>query len=153
ILGLGLCIQTEAAVFIGAHPDDVELFMGRSASVDVYTNNPTVFIVITAGDAGNMASVGPNSKGIPYYRARLRGHEAAVRFWKGLNGLPVPATVYSTELVGTKNIEKATFGNIVLYNLNLPDGGPVGLTELLNGSISRLADVQGINNFSSSELK
>src|SRR5690606_26621892 len=136
ILGLGLCIQTEAAVFIGAHPDDVELFMGRSASVDVYTNNPTVFIVITAGDAGNMASVGPNSKGIPYYRARLRGHEAAVRFWKGLNGLPVPATVYSTELVGTKNIEKATFGNIVLYNLNLPDGGPVGLTELLNGSIS-----------------
>lgn len=154
-------LSAHAAVFFGAHPDDIELFMNRNASTDVYVNSPTVFVLTTAGDGGNGGG-GYNSHGTPYYRARLAGHEYALRFWQSLNGQPVAQVSYSRETIAGKSIEKATFGNVVIYNLNLPDGnmdgsgfsttGSQSLAKLRAGLISQIVSVDN-NSYTLAQLK
>ena len=161
IFSLSLSVQANAAAFIAAHPDDIELFMNRNVANDLAAGAFSVFIVTTAGDAGN-GNQGPNAHGVPYYRARLRGHEAAIRFLHGISTNPLPKTSYGTEVVGRHKIEKASFGNAVIYNLNLPDGGDgsgydstghQSLRRLLDGQIATITSVDGKNTYNLSELK
>ena len=140
---------THAAVYIAAHPDDIELFMGKNAALDLTAGKPTVFVLLTAGDSG--CGDGPINKPKPYYRARLDGHERAIRFWMGLAGQPVPQTINIYETVNSKNIEKHVIGNVIIYNLNLPDGNVDGLgfnvtgyqslKKLYSGQIEKISTV------------
>lgn len=159
---LSVSLNASAAAFIVAHPDDIELFMNRNAANDIVSGAQSVFIVTTAGDAGS-GNKGWNLHGIPYYRARLAGHEAALRFLQGTNGNALEKTRYSTEVIGQYAIEKASFGNVVIYNLNLPDGNVDGggysstgyqsLRRLLDGRIATITSVDGKNTYSLSALK
>jgi LmbE family N-acetylglucosaminyl deacetylase len=159
---LSVSLNVSAAAFIVAHPDDIELFMNRNVAGDLAAGAHSVFIVTTAGDAGN-GNKGLNLHGVPYYRARLNGHEAALRFLQGSNGNALEKTRYSTEVIGQYAIEKASFGNVVIYNLNLPDGnmdgsgfsgtGNQSLRRLLDGRIATIASVDGKNTYTLSGLK
>jgi len=151
-----------SAVFVGAHPDDIQLFMNKNVSVDIYGGHPTVLVLLTAGDAGNGNS-GINSHGIPYYRARLNAHESSVRYWVSLIGGAVPKSIYSKEQFGAYSIEKVQIRNVVMYNLNLPDGngdgsgfaatGNKSLAKLVAQSIPSVSSVDGANTYNLSQLK
>lgn len=144
---------TPAAVFFAAHPDDVEYMMARNALIDVSSNYPTVFVLLTAGDAGYGASIGPNVAQTPYYRARLSAHESAIRFWQGLNPqVHAPPPVDSYESFGSFSVEKVIMGNVTLYNLNLPDSEP-RLYQLYSGAVGQLTDVEGRNTYTLAALK
>lgn len=105
--------------YIAAHPDDIELFMGRNAWSDLrLKGGKVVFVVLTAGDDGREAS---------YYQAREMGHERALRFWAGLPGFPVDKTKTKDVIVGGNTVERHFIGDkLVFYNLRLPDGNPQG---------------------------
>jgi LmbE family N-acetylglucosaminyl deacetylase len=142
----------DAALFIAAHPDDIEYMMNRNAQIDVKSKYPTVFVLMTAGDASNGSQPGGNTKDIPYYRARLNAHERAVRFWQGLDSeVAAPLPVYSTEVIEGKSIETVTMGNVVLYNLNLPDDGT--LLQLSHGEVPSVISISPINTYTLPQLK
>ena len=141
-----------AALFIAAHPDDIQLLMNRNAQIDVKSNYPTQIVLLTAGDASHGASLGPNSMGIPYYRARLRAHEMSVRFWQGLNpNMAPPMPVYSVQTIWGKQIETVHMGNVVLYNLNLPDDGT--LIRLATDRMAAVRSISPVNTYTLVQLK
>jgi len=104
--------------YVVAHEDDWQLFMNPNAFGDV--NNPwntkTVFIYVTAGDAG--ARKGNNS----YYLARESGAKRSVRFLADAQSAGTTSSE-STVTVNGNSIFKVVYKNTVSYFLRLPDGG------------------------------
>ena len=163
LLGLALAIAASApacaSVFFAAHQDDVVLLMARNAQLDIQGNRPTVIVVLTAGDAGNGSEPASpaglrnrqyNQQGNPYYRVRHNAHEAALATW-------VPAAhsrlaQRSTEYFGpgVAAVEKVRIGNVLLYNLNLPDGM---LEAFHAGTYPVLYDVTGANGYTPASLR
>lgn len=156
-----------SAVYIAAHPDDVEYLMNKSASTDVSLRAPTVIVLLTAGDATYKGGIGTNIKGVPYYRARLKAHELTVRYWQGLPsawGGPanptVPTPTYTTESFDTniavagatpiKVVEKVIMGNVVLYNMNLPDTSLLGLAR---GTYGFQDSISPVNRYGPDDIK
>lgn len=167
LLLFALCLPSYGVAFyVGAHPDDIELFMGRNAALDASSGAKIVFINTTAGDMGfgtgpGINSMGQpyNSMGLPYYAARRTGHERAIRFMGTLNGAALSATASSQITIAGKILTRKTIGsNLVIYDLLLPDGGggTTGYTEtckqslpaLYAGTISR---INQITNFTSGD--
>jgi LmbE family N-acetylglucosaminyl deacetylase len=141
-----------AALFITAHPDDVAYLMNRNAQVDVKSNYPTVFVVLTAGDASNGTGLGGNTKKIPYYRARLKANEIYVHFWQGLNpNVWAPVQQHSVDVISGKYVETVHMGNVVMYNLNLPDNGT--LMQLSTGKISSVTSISPVNTYTLAQVK
>jgi LmbE family N-acetylglucosaminyl deacetylase len=144
--------QANAALFIAAHPDDVAYLMNKNAQSDVASNYPTVFVVLTAGDASNGTGLGGNTKKIPYYRARLRANEFYVHFWQGLNpNIWAPVPQHSVDVVAGKYVEAVHMGNVVMYNLNLPDNG--SLMQLWTGQIQSVASISPVNTYTLAQVK
>jgi LmbE family N-acetylglucosaminyl deacetylase len=151
-LSAALAGTADAALFIAAHPDDIEYLMNRNAQIDVKSKYPTVLVLTTAGDAFSGTQPAGNTKNMPYYRARLNAHERAVRFWQGLDpDVPAPLPAYSTEVIEGKRIETVTMGNVVLYNLNLPDNGT--LLQLSHGEIPSVISISPVNTYTLKQLK
>lgn len=160
ILFLFITQNSTAAVFFAAHPDDVVLFMGRNAYLDIKGGYSTVIVIVTAGDAGNYASPNirgtdgnfdHNQQGKPYYRVRLDAHNAALQYWVSPYAPPMPrrtAERFSSEIPA---VEKIIIGNVTLYNLNLPDGK---LSDFFAGGIyPRMQDVTGVNTYAPASLR
>lgn len=155
-LALAFTTPARAAVYFAAHQDDIVLLMGRHAQLDIQANRPTVLVVLTAGDAGNgnapvaLAGLGGryyNQMGNPYYRVRHDAHEAAIASW--VPALHVRIAQRSVDYFGPamSAVEKVRLGNVVIYNLNLPDGN---LGRLLAGA--PLRDVTGANRYTLATL-
>jgi LmbE family N-acetylglucosaminyl deacetylase len=141
-----------AALFITAHPDDVAYLMNKNAQNDVKSNFPTVFILLTAGDASNGTALGGNTNNMPYYRARLKAYELYVQFWRGLNpSLPVTIPRHSVEVISGKYVESVQMGNVVMYFLNLPDNGT--LSQLASGAIASVTSISPVNKYTLAEVK
>lgn len=155
--------DTYCAFYIVAHPDDIELFMARNAWTDIsYPEAKTVFIVFTAGDAG--FGTGDSGTGGSYYLAREMGHIRAIRFWSGLNGLPVPDTNSDEVSISGKTLIRKSINNkIVIYNLHLPDGNSQGtgyastgnqsLSLLRSGKIAEIRSIDDDLSLSYREIK
>jgi len=150
--------------YVGAHPDDIELFMGVQVLQDFVQqpNAKKVFIVTTAGDAG--LGVGNGDSDSPYWIARRLGHERAVLFMVSMTGINAPSLKVETQLVGKHRLERRTFGpNIVMYDLNLPDGGKQGagfaltgnqsLSKLMDGSAAFIEAIDRSNRYTLDELQ
>jgi LmbE family N-acetylglucosaminyl deacetylase len=120
---------SSTSFYISAHPDDIELFMGRNAWRDIEADAPrVVFLVLTAGDAG---------LAMDYTLARESGHERAIRFWAGLNGKPLAGTVSAPVQIGEVQLVRHAIGaRVVVYNLRLPDGNPDGTGYAVTGNES-----------------
>src|SRR5829696_10565803 len=85
--------------YFAAHEDDWQLFMNPSAFMDVSDpNTKTVFIHVTAGDAG--VGKGTGGRKHPYYLARENGAEVAIRFMADAGERPVEKVVSAPILNG-----------------------------------------------------
>jgi LmbE family N-acetylglucosaminyl deacetylase len=135
--------------YFSAHPDDWQLFMNPSAFRDVLGGLKTVFVHVTAGDAG----LGAGDGGHPYFLAREQGAENAIAFMvDAAGGAPAEKSVAPTVLNG-RTLRRVAWRNAVAYFLRLPDGSPEGdgyaatgnrsLRRLADGRIGALAAVDG----------
>jgi hypothetical protein len=152
--------------YVNAHPDDLELFMERNLSHDIYDHpDATAVIVITtsAGDAG--LGTGNGSGIAPYYLARELGHVNALQFLEGLTGTSQGSfyTGRIVEVLGKKMYRAQINGHpIIWYNLRLPDGGFDGngyettgwqsLAKLDDGRIPKITAVDGSASYTKAEL-
>jgi LmbE family N-acetylglucosaminyl deacetylase len=145
-------IPVHAALFITAHPDDVAYLMNKNAQNDVKSNYPTVFVLLTAGDASNGTALAGNTNNTPYYRARLRAYELYVQFWRGLNpSLPVVVPRRSVTFICGKYVETVRMGNVAMYFLNLPDNG--SLSQLASAAIESVTSIAPVNRYSLADIK
>lgn len=126
--------------FIVAHPDDIELFMGREARHRI-TDSPKqkkVFVVLTAGDA-NRKNKKKIFRKITWWEAREKAHTQAISSW---NNHQDP--IIETEVkINTRKISKTTIGTaIILYNLRLTDADKnTSLDDLLHKKSSSIFDL------------
>lgn len=155
----GWLSPARAGIYFAAHQDDLILLMGRSALVDIRANAPTVLVVLTAGDGGNgpapvtVTGIGMryyNQMGNPYYRVRHNANEAAIGVWlhAGHSRIPQRSTEYFSSAAPA--VEKVRLGNVLMYNLNLPDGL---LDRLQTNAAGSLKDVTGINSYTADGLR
>jgi len=131
--------QERVSFYFAAHEDDWQLFMNPSAFMDVSDpNTKTVFIHVTAGDAG--VGMGTGGRKHPYYLARENGAEVAIRFMADAGERPAERIVSSPYLNGHQ-IYRVSYRNAEIYFLRLPDGHPhgVGFPETGYQSLERLA--------------
>lgn len=140
------------AFYFAAHEDDWQLFMNPAAFYDVLdANTKTVFIHMTAGDAGLGTNTGGRKQ--PYYAARENGAENAIRFMADADNRAPGETGVSTPAFNGRQIRRLSYRNTVAYFLRLPDGGTEGkgyagtghqsLQRLAQGQIVALTAVDG----------
>ncbi len=143
-------------VYVAAHPDDVELMMAPNAAASIRSGNTTVVVLLSAGDAGNLAAADAktglhqyNKLGQPYYRVRLNAHEAALSTFLAA---PVPVALRASEYfsAAAPAVEKVTIGKLTLYHLNLPDSR---LDALVTGTVLTLRDVTGNNYYTAEGMR
>jgi hypothetical protein len=129
--------------YFAAHQDDWQLFMNPSAFQDVLdSNTKSVFVHVTAGDAG----LGTKSGGRrhPLYLARENGAECAIRFMADSDDRPPVDELASPMTFHGHPIHRMSYRNTVAYFLRVPDGNPAGTGYADTGhqSLKRLADGQ-----------
>jgi LmbE family N-acetylglucosaminyl deacetylase len=125
--------------FFSAHPDDWQLFMNPAAFRDVLAGVKTVFIHVTAGDAGHGTAQGGHRH--PYYLARESGVLAAIRFMADAGGQAPVAERTTSVTISGHSLLRISYRNSVVYFLRLPDGSPQGdgYAETGNQSLKRVA--------------
>jgi LmbE family N-acetylglucosaminyl deacetylase len=129
-------------VFVVAHQDDWQLFMGDVAVRQVEAGHHAVFIYLTAGDDGRDSM---------YWKTRERAALQSNRLATGLPGAGPSAIPCSRVEINAHSIEKCTVGNTDSYFLRLPDGKRNGkgfaryryqsLRKLRSNQISRIITV------------
>jgi hypothetical protein len=125
--------------YFAAHEDDWQLFMNPSAFADVAdTKTRTVFVHVTAGDAGH--GLGTRGRKHPYYMARENGADIAIRFMADAGEQPVEK-VTSRVMLNGHPVTRVSYRSTVTYFLRLPDGHPRGIGFAGTGhqSLARLA--------------
>ena len=131
------------AFYFAAHEDDWQLFMNPAAFYDVLdANTKTVFVHMTAGDAGLGTNTGGRKH--PYYAARENGAENAIRFMADSDNRAPDKTGVSTPAFNGRQIRRVSYRNTAAYFLRLPDGGTEGDGYAGTGhqSLQRLAHRQ-----------
>ncbi|HXX09724.1 MAG TPA: hypothetical protein VEJ43_16845 [Pseudolabrys sp.] len=129
----------KVSFYFAAHEDDWQLFMNPSAFQDVINGaSKTVFVHLTAGDAGLGAGLGGRKH--PFYLARENGAEAAIRFMADADGSPGERVAAPMAFNGHP-IYRVSYHNTVGYFLRLPDGNASGAGYLATGfeSLKRLS--------------
>ena len=122
----------KVAFFIVAHADDWQLFMQPAAYQHIVNEHcKTVFIILTAGDAGK------NKK---YWRAREEGMKNSIRFCLRPEADITQSTCYS--IINNHKISAWTCHNTIAYFMRLPDGGlqGKGFQTYKNQSVQSLMD-------------
>jgi hypothetical protein len=105
-------LYAEVSFYIVAHADDWQLFMQPNAYKDlVASGHKVVFIITTAGDAGNE---------VQYWRAREEGCKSSIRFC--LAPLSALAESAGTRKCNHHEIYYWAANNAICYFLRLPDG-------------------------------
>ncbi len=141
----------KVSFYFAAHQDDWQLFMNPSAFEDVVDpNTKTIFVHVTAGDAGT--GLGTRGRRFPYFLARENGAEMAIRFMADARRFPLEKAAASVKFNG-HTIYRVTYRNTVAYFLRLPDGNPDGtgyadtgfqsLRRLASGDLATLAAIDG----------
>jgi hypothetical protein len=137
--------------YFAAHQDDWQLFMNPSAFRDVLDGCKTVFIHVTAGDAGLGTKTGGRKH--PFYLAREHGAEIAIRFMADADNRPPAEPDAVTATINGHAVRRVSYRNTVAYFLRLPDGSPEGagyadtgqqsLKRLAAGEIATLTAIDG----------
>ena len=114
--------------------------MNPSAFHDVLDGVKTVFVHVTAGDAGLGTNTGGRKH--PYYLARENGAESAIRFMAdAVEGAPAEISA-GPMTINDHPLRRVGYRNTVAYFLRLPDGGTegAGYSDTGHQSLKRLAD-------------
>lgn len=134
----------KVSFYFAAHQDDWQLFMNPSAFQDVVDpNTKTVFVHLTAGDAGS--GLGKRGRKHPFYLARENGAEAAIRFMADNEEMPAEKASARKTLNG-HSIYRVSYRNTVSYFLRVPDGSPTGAGYPRTGNESLLRLSEGQSN-------
>lgn len=119
--------------FVVAHPDDWQLFMGDVAIDAIRAGRRTLFVYLTAGDAGQPAR---------YWRARERGALASVALALGApppdssaEGAGPPPGCADTAIAG-RAARRCRAGVATSVFLRLPDGNMAGEGFASTGAVS-----------------
>jgi hypothetical protein len=145
----------KVSFYFAAHEDDWQLFMNPTAFEDVIDGAAkTVFIHVTAGDAGLGTGLGGRKH--PFYLARENGAETAIRFMADADDIPASKTVTYRPFAGHP-IYRVSYRNTVSYFLRVADGNPSGtgyshtgfqsLRRLFDGAAKTLAAVDGSTSY------
>jgi hypothetical protein len=145
----------KVSFYFAAHQDDWQLFMNPSAFEDVIDGAAkTVFIHITAGDAG--IGTGTRGRKHPFYLARDNGAETAIRFMADADDIPASKTVSYQSFYGHP-VYRISYRNTVSYFLRVPDGNPSGtgyadtgyqsLRRLFEGAAKTISAVDGSTSY------
>ncbi len=138
---MGDNVPSRSSFYFSAHQDDWQLFMNPSAFRDVTDGNTkTIFIHMTAGDAG--LGITDGGRKFPLYLARENGAESAIRFMADSdNQRPVEQSASSMTFNG-HSIRRASYRNTAAYFLRLPDGSPSGsgYPQTQSQSLKRLSE-------------
>jgi hypothetical protein len=141
----------KVSVYFAAHQDDWQLFMNPSAFEDVAgAAAKTVFVHVTAGDAG--LGAGSGGRQYPYFLAREHGAESAIRFMVDAGAAP-EREAGSRMMFNGHALRRVAYRNTVRYFLRVPDGHPSGtgyggtgwqsLRRLAEGQIATLSAIDG----------
>lgn len=148
-------------IFIHAHPDDIELFMGMTAKRAIENGHHIIMLLATTGDGGAKHRLLESNTGkiTRYHENRLIAHDEAIKY---LLNTKQNATTHC-ELIGGHILTYETFNHQVWsYNLKLPDGyRGVGfesnqfetLEKLYKGDISSIHAIDGNHYHSLDDLK
>jgi len=130
------------AFYFSPHEDDWQLFMNPPAFRDVRDGVKSVFVHVTAGDAG--LGIGTGGRKHPLYLARENGAESAIRFMADSDYRPPAQTQVTAPALNGHAVRRVAYRNTVAYFLRLPDGSPEGTGYADTGfqSLKRLADSQ-----------
>jgi hypothetical protein len=114
--------NTQVAIYFAAHQDDWQLFMGNNAYGDIVAaqndpNNRVVIVHLTAGDGGHLMTVDN------YVLDREKCAMNSVVLAASAGQTYPSQIIYSTPIIYGHPIRKATYRNIEVYFLRLPDGG------------------------------
>ncbi|WP_171264767.1 PIG-L family deacetylase [Acinetobacter sp. ANC 4558] len=126
--------------FIVAHPDDIELFMGREARHQILEQpeNKKIFIVLSAGDA-NRKNRKKIFREITWWKAREQAHTLAISYWNKNRNL-----AHESEItVNHRKMTKITLGaSIILYNFRLTDADKTtSLNDLIHQNSQEIYDL------------
>jgi len=121
----------ERIVYIVAHQDDWQLFMGDAAVESLGTGAPAIFVYLTAGDDGRDSV---------YWLARERAALASVRIAAGVASTRGDSADCKPVIVLEHTIRKCAIGNTDSFFLRLPDGkrNGAGFPRYDNQSMRRL---------------
>ena len=100
-------------VFVVAHQDDWQLFMGDVVAKKLRAGNAATFIYLTAGDDGRDSS---------YWQTRERAALKSTRLVIGLDAADSSSVRCSTTEVLDHAVRKCVIANTESYFLRLPDG-------------------------------
>lgn len=143
--GAGAQQATPLSVYVVAHPDDWQLFMGDVAFAQVASGRRVVFVYLTSGGAERPSA---------YWQARERGSTASV--YAAANARRSALAEGSESAcarvqVRGHDIHRCSYRNTVSYHFRLPDGNLDGsgfaetqmqsLVKLRAGQIARIAAV------------
>lgn len=113
-------------VYVHAHQDDWQLFMGDRVAASVSTAGKVVVVYATAGDGG---------AGAAYWQTRERAAQASMDAIT-----PAGTWTCATQTIRTHPIKRCTKGTVVGYYMYLPDGNYENGTGFGFGSLMRLRD-------------
>lgn len=105
--------------FIVAHPDDWQLFMNPDAYYSVKRAAKSVFIHLSAGEAGRIESSS-------YYLAREQGALRALGFLLNVEQQVLPAWQATTLKLQNHSLQRYAIAQSVAYFFRLPDGDVKG---------------------------
>jgi hypothetical protein len=140
--GIAFSQQSDSTMYyFAAHQDDWQLFMSANAWNDVVVSKfHTVFITVTAGDAGN----GDQKYGsglIPYYQARENGSILSAKFMADVNSSgEAISSNYLT--INGHEVLRYIYKNVTCYYLRLPNahGNGEGYAKTNNETLKKLHD-------------
>ncbi|WP_118972234.1 T9SS type A sorting domain-containing protein [Taibaiella koreensis] len=133
--------QNKAAIYVVAHPDDWQLFMGNDAYSDIQdTSNRVIFILTTSGDA----TANRPKANLRLARSRERGVLNSVRFSADMKTVVDSACQTRHVTINGHDMLCYPYKHVRTYFLRLPDGcfssGYMGqsLEYLHDGRIDRI---------------
>ncbi|MCC3155940.1 PIG-L family deacetylase [Hymenobacter sp. 15J16-1T3B] len=110
--------SSNASVFVTAHQDDWQLFMGSRAYDNVQRHRKVVFIIITAGQGDQPSDA--------FWKAREQGCLNSARTACDLTAGKLPPPVMTKVTIRGHALQASYYRNTVVYFLRLPDGGGRG---------------------------
>lgn len=117
---------TRTDVYVHAHQDDWQLFMGDRAYNSVQIATKVVFVYTTAGDGGQNAT---------WWQTRELAAQAGVDAFVGTG-----SWTCASQTVNSHAIRRCVHGKAVSYDMRLPDGATSGEGFNGHGSIAQLRD-------------
>jgi LmbE family N-acetylglucosaminyl deacetylase len=111
-------VPVQRDVFVVAHQDDWQLFMGDIVAKRVRAGSPATFIYLTAGD---------NGRDSLYWLTRERAALKSTRLVADADAAPSSEFECSVMKVLEHSIRKCVVGNTESYFMRLPDGERNGL--------------------------